>query len=554
MKKKYIIILKIFFISLSIFSYSFSQDYKILESNDNHITLEFSFINNFIVIDTLIDGIKFSFIKDSQYSIQEPGKPLLPTRYYNIGLPYNSNAKVVILDFDREVLKDKFIISTPDSANQPLNKLNYNEEIYGVNLFYPVESVLINSQNIYRFIKTASIQISPFQFNPVERTLIYNKRIKVRIDFQNDQFQNANVIPSEDKLTKEFVKNNLINNNQAINFIGSLQKSLSKIQGEYWYNPNKNYYKIYLEKEGVYRLTYNFLNSAGVPIQNLSLSKIQLFNNGIEIPLYVHDANNNNFFDIDDYCEFVGLPPNPSPYSYLNIYNTKNIYWFSYEADSSGKRYNLVNGFPTTWINSYSATPFTIHYEEDKIYERLGHSPDDKRDYWYWGKASGLNGSLLNTFSAEFPSPKNMSTSASSLKILVNLQGMTTETCLTPDHRIKFALTSQPIGELTFDGPITATFETTVNFSEVGIFPTNNMQVYAYGDIPVNPCSPSSSKFDEVRVNWFEVEYLRDHRADANNFSFETPPDANGLTRFGVFNWLRDNMRILIPGKSDLIT
>lgn len=554
MKKIYLNILKVFFLSLFIIGYSFPQDYKILESDDDHITLEFNFANHFSVIDTLIDGIKFSFIKDSEFPLQEPGKPLLPARFYNIGLPYNSNAKVVILESEREVIKDKFIISTPDSANQPVNKLNYDEEVYGVNIFYPVESALINSQSIYRFIKTASIQISPFQFNPVERTLIFNKSLKVKIDYQKDLLLKANIISSDDKLTKEFIRTNLINSNQAINFTGSIQKSLSKIQGEYWYNPNKNYYKIYLAKEGVYRLTYNFLSLAGVPMQNLYLSKIQIFNNGIEIPLYIHDTNNNNLFDNDDYCEFVGLPPSPSPNSYLNIYNTKNIYWFSYEADSAGKRYNSVNGFPTTWTNSYSATPFTIHYEEDKIFERLGHAPDDKRDYWFWGKTSGLNGELLNAFAAEFPSPKNLSSSATSLKIRVNLQGMTTETCLTPDHRIKFALTSQPIGEFTFDGPNTATFETTVNFSQVGIFPTNNMQVNAYGDIPVNPCSPSSSKYDEVRVNWFEIEYLRDHRADANNFFFEAPSDANGITRFGVFNWLRDNMRILIPGKSSVIT
>lgn len=553
MKKYFSIIQKIILVLPFLLNFSYSQNYKVLESDDNHLTLEFYFKDNFLIEDTLIDGVKFTLVKNKHTPLQEAGKPFLPTSYFQIGIPFNSNAIITVLDFDRDVFADKFIIAAPDSANQPLNKLNYDQVIYGTNLFYPSEQAQINSQSIFRYIKTASLLVAPFQFNPVERTLIHNKRIKIRIDFKKDQLFKENILPVTDKITDKFIKDELINSKEALSFIGNFQKPLNKTEAGYWYNPNKTYFKIYLQKEGVYRLTYDFLNSAGVPLQNLPINKIELYNEGVEIPIYLKDQNNNNIFDVDDYCEFVAVPPKPSPYSYLNIYNTKNVYWLSVETDSSGLRYTYKDGYPSSWENSFYTVPYKMHFEVDSLYERLGHADDDKRDYWYWGKTSGLNGNLTNLFTGSFPGLVNLNSDAKSIKVAVNVHGMTTETCLNPDHRVKFFLTSQPIGEMTFDGPNLATFETTVDLNQTSIFPTNNLQVAAYGDIPVNPCTPSASRYDEIRVNWFEIEYPRNLRANENNIIFQSPPDVLGHTRFQIDNWLRDNIKIFSPQHNEMI-
>ncbi len=531
-----------------------SQEYKIIESNESHIILEFNFNSGFFIRDTVIDGNKFTFVSDSKFPLQEPEKPFLPTRFYELGVPFESKPTVTILNIDREYLRDKFVIPTPDSADQPFNELNFDESIYGSNSPYPIEVAWMNSTAVYRYINTATLIVAPFQFNPTERLLIRNRQITVKIDFNSGRTSLPFITSVVDAQTDDFIGKNLLNPKESKTFTGKIQSQLKKDSQQFWFNPNKTYYKIFLKNEAIYRLTYNYFLSNGISLQNVKLNKVELFNDGIEIPLFIRDTNGNNNFDPGDYIEFVGLPPKPSPYSYLNIYNTTNVYWLSFEADSSGKRYNLLNGYPTTWTNSYSATPHIIHYEEDVIYERLGHALDDKRDYWFWGKSSGLNGTMLTPFVTQFPSPKNLSTSATSLQLRVSLQGMTTEACLTPDHRVKFFLTSQPVGEFTFDGPTAATYETTVNFSQTGIFQSNNLQVYVFGDIPVNPCSPSSSRYDEVRVNWFEIEYLRDLRAESNSFYFSSPAGVTGKTRFSVFNWQPANMRILIPGTSSVIT
>ena len=79
MKNYLIIFLNILFFQNVIFSQSLSKDYKVIESNENYVILEFNFENEFSIEDFFIDGIKFTKIVDPIFPIQEPGNPYLPT-------------------------------------------------------------------------------------------------------------------------------------------------------------------------------------------------------------------------------------------------------------------------------------------------------------------------------------------------------------------------------------------------------------------------------------------------------------------------------------------
>jgi hypothetical protein len=547
-------IFSLILISFAFLNNSYSQDYKIIKSDDTQLILEFDFSNKFEVKDVNIDGIKFTNVTDSQTPMRKPGDPYLPIRFYEVGIPLDKNAIVNIQEIQREVYPDKFVISTPDSADQSLDKLNYNEEIYGANSYFPLEAAEINSQYIFRYIKTATLLVSPYQFNPVDRTLVLNKRIIVKIEFKDDaNFQDL-ILPITDRMTEDLIKTNFINSQEALTFLGKVQLLSDSPQEKYWYDPNKVYYKIYLGEKGVYRISYDLLVSLNIPINSVEINKLQIFNNGIEIPLYVKDADNNELFNSGDYVEFVGFPPQATQFSYFNIYNKQNIYWFSFQADSTGKRYSNKDGYPVVWVNSFATTPFIAHFEKDSLYERLGHASNDQRDYWYWGKSSGTNGNLTSLFSAPFSTPSRFSPNATQITVRVNMHGMTTNQCINPDHKAKILLTSQLIGEHTWDGPNSSTFQTVVDLSQINIFPENNLQVATYGDIDTcNPNNPNEIRNDEIRVNWFELEYPREHRAFENSFNFLSPPNVYNFTRFSVFNWQRDDIKIFIPQNSEMI-
>ena len=95
-------------------------------------------------------------------------------------------------------------------------------------------------------------------------------------------------------MTNEFIESSLINPETAEGFTGKLSSGdLPLGQGNYWYNPNKNYFKVYIKEKNVYRLTYEELVAAGVQLgTNTSIDKLEMFNYGEPVPIDVFDNNN----------------------------------------------------------------------------------------------------------------------------------------------------------------------------------------------------------------------------------------------------------------------
>jgi len=553
-------VFSIILISIAFLNTSYSQDYKIIKSDEMQLILEFDFNNQFEVKDILVDGIKFSTIDDSNYPMQKPGDPFLPTRTYEIGIPMNTNAVVTVQEIDREVLSDKFVISTPDSMDQPLAELKYNQDVYGFNSPFPTEAANINSQAIFRYIKTISLSIFPYQFNPVERTLIRNKKIVVKIEFVQDQNFSDRIVPIKDRMTEELVRSSLINSTEAMNFLGDIRQDTDAPMSKYWYDPNKDYYKIFLNKKGVYRVTYEMLLNAGLPENGVQNMQFELFNDSLSIPIDVVDKDSNGIFNTGDYFQFVGRPASPhDAYTRLNIYNNSNVYWFSYQADSLNY-YKDRDGDKRTAITLISNTIETLRFEKDSIYSHLGYAPNGNRDYWYWGKAEFRNGLSTSFFKkvVEDSIWDNFYIQKPLAKIKVGLHGLTNINCGTGfAHTAKVLFNSYPLGTVQWNGQETATFEKNfyLSYSNVGgdtaYLNWQNPQeiiVQSTGDV----CNTSGE--DIFLVNYVELQYWRWNKTYENHYFFTSPPGDYGENIYWMYNWLRDNMKVYIPSRNELIS
>lgn len=547
--------MKVFFITILtilIHQIAFSQQYKILESDEQKISIEFKFNSiNYLIKDTVFEGAQAQFIQSPEFYPRNAGEPWLPATTISIGIPRNSNPVLTINRQESNTSPNKFIVPFPseDPELNPGSRASVDPEIYVANKNFPENSAVVGADYIFRYSRIINLVVSPFQFNPVSRELVFHPVITFTIRFNDDKTKLTDYV--DDNFTKEILKHQIINYKQAENWIGKdVQMSNNPLEGNYWYNPLKNYYKIYLKEKGVYRLSYEYLTGLNIPVQNISTTKFQIYYLGEEIPLFIKDINGNGIFESGDYIEFVGYPPKPSQYSGLNIYNLENVLWFSYEADSTGLRYTPKDAYPNNWVNSFQSVPNTIHYEVDSLYERLGHATNNQQDYWYWGKSTGRGGQLISGFVVPFPAPKNLVANAVSMTVTVNMFGMTFNNC-NPDHKVKVFFTSQLIGEHTWDGPKPTTFQTEVDLTEINIFNSNNFQVFTEADLP--PCPPDSIFTDEIRVNWFEFEYPMDLRADLNHIQFKNPPNVSGLSRIEVFNWFRDNMKIFVPEHNEML-
>jgi hypothetical protein len=538
---------KILFLLLFAFINILAADYKIIESNDQYIKVEFNFNNNiFHLKDTSIQNKIFTFITGGEIGSIKAGDPWLPYKTYNFGIPQNSVPSLQIIDFSKDTYNNKIVIPFPieDPYVKNLKGDNPNPQIYSNNKLFPAEAVVISGDFGMRYLKVLAIRISPFQFNPVNRQLIFNKRIVIKLIYNNKTVSLKNIIvPVHDKSTEDFISHDIVNKDFAKNWIGK-QKNINSpnnLLPQYWYNPAKNYFKIYLKDKGVYRITYNQLVDAGVPLQGgISVNRLALYNNGEMIPIDLKTSND-SVFNQGDYFQFIGNPPTPSPFCTSNIYNIENVYWFTFENDSSAF-YKVTDGYPDIIDNAFQNTWQTIHFERDTIYERLGYAPDGKRDHWFWGSASGANGVSRNSFVMPFNSFEDwyLDSINNKIKLRVNLQGIT----FNSSHNVKLLVNGKLLDSLIWFDQTNATFERDITIPDFNIYPANSLQFLTNGNAPNG---------DEVRINWVEFDYYKNHKAKENNLYFQSSPGMLGPELFSLWNWKRNNINIYIPQRSEVI-
>jgi hypothetical protein len=107
--------------------------------------------------------------------------------------------------------------------------------------------------------------------------------------------------------------------------------------GNEWINYDQRYYRFPVSSEGIYKINYNTLAAAGVPVSSIDPRNFQIFNRQQEVPIYV-EGEGDGIFNLSDFIEF---------------YATGNDGWMD----------GLVYDNPANQTNvHYSLFNDTIHY------------------------------------------------------------------------------------------------------------------------------------------------------------------------------------------------
>lgn len=537
---------RIFFLLLININLIVGQTNTVIESNENHFIFEIDFTNVFNFEKAVVNGIKFDKISGRASYTGTEGEPMLPAYYVQLGIPFNSSPSIQIIHTDKTIIKNRFILPV---FNLPLDSLKrdtvlqFSERVYSSNEYFPSKESLIENIIIARFARLLNIKISPYQFNPVTKEVVFNRKLRIRVDYNSDPLISSGYRYVKDKSTENYLYKNVLNTETALKWIGQkYDENKRNIHEEFWYNPLKEYYKIYIKEKGVYRITFEDLELAGYDGFSVDKNKIEMFANEKQIPVDLYDVDNDGKFGPGDYLQFVGYPSPASPYCKQNIYTDTNIYWLTADGDGEGLFYNDVDGSPVDYDTVFTANYRTIHYEEDKIFERLGYAANANRDYWFWGKSYGSEGEAGNFFTGQFPVPDRLEQNWESINIRVNLHGITTG-----HHEAEIMITSQPFGKIEWTGQESATFEKSLEAGSIGIYNENNLQVIVKG------MPPPFESSDEIRINWFEIDYWQENRVDGNFFYISSPPAYEGRARFQLWSWKSDNQKIYIPQKFEII-
>ena len=138
--------------------------------------------------------------------------------------------------------------------------------------------------------------------------------------------------------------------------------------GNEWINNNQEYYKIPIIQEGIYKISYQDLIEAGLPVNQIDPRKLQLYSRGQEVSINVSgqlDAR----IDPVDFIEFYAKPndgyldqelysdPEAQPHSLINLFSDTAYYFLTWVRDASfGKRMSAF------FQNNVADVPAQTHY------------------------------------------------------------------------------------------------------------------------------------------------------------------------------------------------
>ncbi|MCA0387632.1 MAG: C25 family cysteine peptidase [Bacteroidetes bacterium] len=539
---------------LALIAEIFPQKYVILEKTPEYMVLKFDLRNFTKVRDTLIGGRKFSYFPgDGMYFMKE-GEPAIPEYSVSVGISYNSKPKISVIASERGETENRFILpfSLVDSIAFKPELLFFDKDLYNIDRYFPSALARLEGRYSFRFSEIQPVIVSPYQYNPVSRELVRYNSITVRIDYNIEYSDAFMVTPVNDLATAQFLKNTIINFEDAKKWIGEKKSNLpdNAASQTKWYDPAKQYLKLYLNKRNIYKLTYEELIEAGMPA-NLQIQnkKLQIFGPQGEIPLAIY-GDNDSIFTRRSYIIFAGDSMPPSPHATLNLYNKSNVFWFSYQADTSGLRYKDRDGTIPTPTAGLNFTEWKLHFEEDKIYERLGWAPNGNRDYWFWQRINAFRGVPENGFAHRFDVLPNLAPEATSLRVRAEIHGITTTVYpCNYVHSVNLFINDKKLANLKWNGQDKILYDSTFNIltdSIVIASAGNQFKIVTDGNICLD------DRNDELRVNWYELYYYRSHRASGEYFNFKSPPNT-GYQTFWIFNWTGDTMFVYVPDRKERI-
>ncbi len=133
--------------------------------------------------------------------------------------------------------------------------------------------------------------------------------------------------------------------------------------GNEWINSTQSYYKITLNKDGIYRINFNALQQASVPISSINPKNFQLFHFGKEQPIYIAGESDGQF-NTGDFIEFFGARNDGRSDSLLFKSGEQANPYYSFVSDTAAYFLTWNSTTPGLRVTEYSNTNYNSFIPE----------------------------------------------------------------------------------------------------------------------------------------------------------------------------------------------
>jgi hypothetical protein len=431
------------------------------------------------------------------------GLPQLPEAVTLIGLPPTVPVTFTVTALESsEIALSAPICPAPAAVVQTTADeiTGYNEEaaapdatVYKQALPYPATLATLQEMGFMRSQRIARIAFRPFQMNPLAGTLLYHRRLQVQISFGRALPASSTV--NEEASQEQTLAQLLLNYSSARNWRQGERVQAAAVNG---WRPPQNAYRIRIEAEGLYVLSYADLAAAGFPVNEVIPANLRMFYNGQETPILVTGADDGHF-DQQDQLLFYGA-------AIKDQYTHTNSYWLTYGTEP-GKRMKTSATSGQSALNA-GITQYRATVRREQNLEYVSSLPMlTGYDHWYDSRITVTGAG--NRAQHDYPLQLDQLVGGTATATIdVGLAGNVKGT-----HHARLLLNGRQVYEARWNGR-TFTRLTTTFFQDLLVAGENTLQIELVNDTP-------NQVVDMVYVDWVQLRYDRKLVAQQDQLSFD---------------------------------
>jgi len=193
--------------------------FELVNSDINNTLINFNF-DDFYLTDVQIDNKNYFTldIKNGASSLQL-GYPDLSHISKSIIIPDNASMNIEIVNYDFTEYQNILIAPSKGNLSRDINpnEIEYVfNDIYSVDEYYPESIVSLREPYILRDLRGQTVVVTPFQYNPIQKTLRVYHNIQIRV-FDNG-VGHVNILDRSDNINKLDNEYKNIYENHFLNF------------------------------------------------------------------------------------------------------------------------------------------------------------------------------------------------------------------------------------------------------------------------------------------------------------------------------------------------
>ncbi|MBV9791682.1 MAG: hypothetical protein JOZ51_26025 [Chloroflexi bacterium] len=475
----------------------------------------------------------------------DAGKPQLPHFSALLSIPAGAEIELRLLETGSETLPGRYSIApTPQPA--PLTDdlqpgtmvVTPDAPTYASNALYPATPARIAEDGWLRNQRIVRIELSPFQYRPALGQLIWHRHLQVEARWTvAPGIRQRTPIDALDAQLGGAV----LNRESALGWQTTIQPSQPESQLRVKTTVPR--YKIVVDHDGMYRLSYADLQTAGLDLASVDPRSFRLSSQGRGVAIQVIGEADGRF-DAGDALLFYGEKFSGTvvsdtvvldnsvvttdtimseSYATASSYTDDNVYWLD-TGGAPGPRMAAVDGTPGS-----APTPAfyreTVRAEQSNVWWTWHFT---NRDVWFWDRVQ-TSDQTTRSYSISLDALAATSISAT---VRAEVVARNQNTNAAPDHRTRFALNDLPLEDATWDGLTRYRLEAEIPQGALG---------QGENRLDFTVINQPALGGDDLFFDWFAIDYAR--RFQARNDRLTFTGDA-GEWRYQIEGFTQPNVQV----------